>query len=126
MELITPLGLIRNENYMSKVRKARQVNFDLPACIELEDPNRFLPNLRPVEDFPHTPLIPIAESQMNDFKERVLKRQSNKFEMSYTMDKFFSFGLMIGTISLIMYFFKQFLQRQDEMMTDFYRKKLKN
>ena len=50
---------------MDIIRKSRTVNFDLPGCVELENPNRFIENLRPVEDFKHTPNIPISKSEMD-------------------------------------------------------------
>ena len=52
---------------MEKVRKSWTLNYDLPGCIELEDPNRFLPYLKPKEEFPHTPVIPIDENRMKEF-----------------------------------------------------------
>lgn len=39
---------------MNELRKARKLNLDLPGCIELEHPNRFL-DIRRIEEFRHTP-----------------------------------------------------------------------
>lgn len=44
--------------------------------------------------------------------------------MHYTFDKFIGVGMVLGTMGVIYYFIKQFLSKQDEMMTDFYRKKI--
>ena len=54
---------------MNIVRKSWSINFDLPGCVELENPNRFIENLRPVSDFKHTPNIPISDSEMKRFKK---------------------------------------------------------
>ena len=45
---------------MTQLRKARRLNLDLPGCVELEDPNRFL-DVRPIEDFKHTPIVPVSK-----------------------------------------------------------------
>jgi hypothetical protein len=43
----------------------------MPGTIENEHPHKFLPNLRPIEEFRNTPLIPISDRQMSDFKGRL-------------------------------------------------------
>lgn len=45
---------------MGVLRKARKINLDLPGCVELENPNRFL-DIRPIEDFRHTPVVPVSD-----------------------------------------------------------------
>lgn len=70
---------------MNELRKARKLNLDLPGCIELEHPNRFL-DIRKIEEFRHTPIIPIPESRMEEFKKQVRNRNSNKFIIIYNME----------------------------------------
>ena len=60
---------------MNEIRSQRSLNLNLPGCIETEDPNRFLDNLRPIEDFKHTPQIPISETRIKQFKELQRKRK---------------------------------------------------
>lgn len=98
--------MLKNEEYLNRVRKSRIVNFDLPGCIELEDPNWFLPDLRPVEDFPHTPIIPIAEERMKEYNDLVRIWSSKIVEYHYSVDKFITFGMLVGTLSVIYYLFK--------------------
>jgi hypothetical protein len=43
----------------------------LPGCIETENPNRFIKNLRPIEEFRNTPIIPVSDGEMRRFKERL-------------------------------------------------------
>ena len=49
---------------MKTVRSMMRFNPDMPGAIELVHPNKFLPNLRPIEDFRHTPIIPISEKDI--------------------------------------------------------------
>lgn len=67
MDMIVPVEKVTDETHMNRIRKWRTLNLDIPGCIELEDPNRFLEKLRPIEDFRHTPIIPIEESAMKRF-----------------------------------------------------------
>ena len=53
---------------MKKVRSMYRVNTDIPGALELVHPNKFLPNLRPVEEFRHTPIIPISERDLFKYK----------------------------------------------------------
>ena len=54
---------------MNEIWKNWSVNFDLPGCVELENPNWFIENIRPIEEFKHTPNIPISDSEMKWFKK---------------------------------------------------------
>ena len=55
-----------------------RVNTDIPGALELVHPNKFLASksaihnylldLRPVEEFRHTPLIPISEKELLQHK----------------------------------------------------------
>ncbi len=66
--IVVPIEKLTDEKFMGKLRKARKLNLDLPGCIELEHPNRFL-ELRKVEEFRHTPIVPIPESWMFHYKQ---------------------------------------------------------
>jgi len=56
---------------MKEVRSMFRVNTDIPGAMEVVHPNKFLPNLRPIEDFRHTPLIPVSEKDLLKYKESV-------------------------------------------------------
>lgn len=45
---------------MEEIRENRSLNISIPGSIETEHAHRFL-KLRPVEEFRHTPLIPISD-----------------------------------------------------------------
>jgi hypothetical protein len=59
-----PTKYLANEWGMKKVRSMVSFNPDMPGAIELVHPNKFLPNLRPIEDFRNTPIIPISEKDV--------------------------------------------------------------
>lgn len=51
--------LTTDSPYLEKLRKKFVVNLSMPGSIEAEDPRNFM-ELRPVEEFRNTPIIPIA------------------------------------------------------------------
>jgi len=53
--------LIQNEEYMDQLRRCFSVNMNMPGAMEAEHPHKFLKNVRPIEEFRHTPLIPISD-----------------------------------------------------------------
>jgi len=62
-----PFETINDEPTMKQIRSMFRVNTDIPGAMEVVHPNKFLPSLRPVEDFRHTPIIPISEKDMKDY-----------------------------------------------------------
>jgi len=66
-----PFEFVNDQEKMTKVRSMFRVNTDIPGAIELVHPNKFLPNLRPVEEFRHTPIIPISEKDLFNYKQDV-------------------------------------------------------
>lgn len=56
-----PEDVLSNDSYMDQIRRNITLNLNMPGVMENEHPHKFLSNLRPVEEFRHTPLIPISE-----------------------------------------------------------------
>ena len=52
---------LNSELYMERMVRCVTLNLNLPGTVENEHPHKFLKNLRPVDEFRHTPLIPISE-----------------------------------------------------------------
>ncbi len=46
---------------MERVRRCATVNINLPGTMEIEHPHKFLQELRPIEEFRNTPLLPISD-----------------------------------------------------------------
>lgn len=66
----------------------------------MEDANNFL-DLRPVEDFRHTPLIPISETAMKKFKEEMEERHNRAFFFSVKTETMINIGMFIGSLIVI-------------------------
>lgn len=66
-----PMFHLKNTEYMERMRREQTVNFNMPGAVELEHPHKFLRDLRPIEDFRHTPLIPISDRQMREHQQKV-------------------------------------------------------
>lgn len=63
-----PNKLIQNQEYMDQLRRCFAVNLNMPGSVEAEHPHKFIKNIRPIEEFRNTPLIPIAEKQMKEWE----------------------------------------------------------
>jgi hypothetical protein len=59
-----PHRFLDNAENMKTIRSMMRFNPDMPGAIENVHPNKFIANLRPVEDFRHTPIIPISEKDI--------------------------------------------------------------
>ena len=55
------MAALDSELYMERMNRCVTLNLNLPGTIENEHPHKFLKDLKPVEEFRHTPLIPISE-----------------------------------------------------------------
>ena len=62
-----PHSLLENEEFMYDMRDTFRYNRDIPGSIENVHPNKFISNLRPVEEFRHTPVIPIPEKDLAEY-----------------------------------------------------------
>ena len=75
-----PFEILDNEKHMKHYRKHFMVNTDYPGAMETVHPNKFLANIKPIEEFRHTPVIPIGEKDMLDYKKKIYQRsQFNSF-----------------------------------------------
>lgn len=119
-----PVKKLKDEKLMGIVRKTYNINLNLPGCIEIEDPNRFLPYVRPIEEFRHTPLIPISDKEMKAFEERKEKRRENVLYFNASFEKFSSVALFCTTGLMIFYLFKLFLNKEEDMMVEYYKTKI--
>lgn len=95
-----PLEVLNNEILMDEIRFYYRYNIELPSNIEDVHPLKFIPDLKPVEDFRHTPVIPISNKDLNDHKKKVAdkKRRLEFFEIDKSKLKFYSIGIVFGYI----------------------------
>lgn len=124
-ELAIPISKLKNEKHMIQIRKTYEINFNMPGCVELIDPNRFIEGLRPVEEFRHTPVIPIAKEEMDRFNEKKRKRREEPFHIVYTREKIFTVFMFMATGLVIYLFFKFAMEVEENMFIDYRRTKLK-
>ena len=59
-----PHAFLDSDVDMKRLRYCFRFNNDIPGAIELVHPNKFLPNLRPVEEFRNTPIIPVSDKEI--------------------------------------------------------------
>lgn len=107
-EAAVPMKTIEDENYMFYVRKYYSLNISLPGCIETENPNRFIRNLRPIEDFRHTPVIPVSDAEIKRWKDRMAEYHKNVFFFEIKKETIFNYCIFYSFI-LFSYFWMYFV-----------------
>mmetsp|Transcript_10947 Transcript_10947/g.18309 ORF Transcript_10947/g.18309 Transcript_10947/m.18309 type:complete len:127 (-) Transcript_10947:47-427(-) len=85
----------------------------MPGAIEAVHPNKFLANLRPVEDFRHTPLIPISQKEMRDYQKKVEEKNRKGYYVEIRKDTLYFYSIALITFSIIVY---AFLLANDKQM----------
>ena len=88
-------------------------NIDLPGNIEDVHPNKFIANLRPVEEFRHTPVVPISEIDLNNYKKKIEEknRKGVYFEVKKQTLIYYCYGF-VGFI--IVYLVFKYLEKEGE------------
>lgn len=124
-ELAIPLAKLKDEKLMESIRKTFTLNLNMPGCIETIDPRRFFIDLRPVEEFRHTPQIPISAAEMRRFEEAKERRRASPFTLVYTREKMVVLSMMMLAVAIMMVFFKLGMDAEERMVTDYRRKKLR-
>lgn len=82
-----------------------RVNTDIPGAIEVVHPNKFLPNLRPVEEFRHTPIIPISERDLAKYKEEVEQKNRKGYYVEIRKDTIYFYTISLLTLGTLFYAF---------------------
>lgn len=100
-----PFEFVADEESMTRVRSMYRVNTDIPGAIELVHPNKFLPNLRPVEEFRHTPIIPISERDLLKYKEEVEAKNRKGYYVEIRKDTIYFYTIASLTLGMLFYAF---------------------
>jgi hypothetical protein len=103
---------LHNEDEMVLYRKYYLVNFNLPGCIEAINPNKFL-RLKPIEEFPLLPLIPISPSTMKRWEDNLVYRKTEGYRFRIEKGRLYSSALVIGSFFAFMGLM-YFLYKTDE------------
>lgn len=123
-ELSFPAENLANEKYMAKVRNSREINFNMPGAIELEDVNRFIPDLRPIEDFPHTPLVPIDSKATQLFEEAKRRKKERLMYFSLSKEQVGTAVILAAAFATIVALFTILVKQDEQMIIKYQRKKL--
>lgn len=100
-----PHQYLDNEEQMKFMRGMVRFNPDIPGAIELIHPNKFLAHLRPVDEFRHTPVIPISEKDMLEYKKNVEERNRKGYYVEIKKDTLYFYTVMLLTFGIIFYTF---------------------
>ena len=106
---------------MKTLRSMFRFNPDIPGAIELVHPNKFLPNLRPVEDFRHTPIIPISEKDILENKKKIEARNRKGYYVEIRKDTIYFYTIACLSLGIVMYTFLLVNEKQMRIKTDIER-----
>jgi hypothetical protein len=113
-----PLSVINNDKIMIRIRKACLYNRDLPGNIEDVHPNKFIADLRPIEEFRHTPVVPISETDLKSYKNKI--EEKNRIGVYFEIKKqtlyYYAFAIFFGII--LYQSFKYFYSESEKMATE--------
>ena len=132
-----PFEFVADEENMKKVRSMYRVNTDIPGAIELVHPNKFLPSkylfsqsncsifvdLRPVEEFRHTPLIPISERDLSKYKQDVEQRNRKGYYVEIRKDTIYFYTIASITLGMLFYAFLMVNEKQMRIKEEIERSK---
>ena len=118
-----PFEFVADDDNMTKVRSMYRVNTDIPGAIELVHPNKFLPNLIPVEEFRHTPIIPISERDLLKYKTDVENKNRKGYYVEIRKDTIYFYTIAGLTLGMLFYAFLMANEKQMRIKTDLERSK---
>ncbi len=110
-----PMSTLRDKDYMFYVRKYYSINISLPGCIETENPNRFIRDLRPIEDFRHTPVIPVSDAEIRRWQDRMASYHKNIFFFEVKKETIFNYFIFAVILYCGLFLVKVALDKQDQM-----------
>ena len=118
-----PFEFVADEESMTRVRSMYRVNTDIPGAIELVHPNKFLPNLRPVEEFRHTPIIPISERDLLKYKQEVEAKNRKGYYVEIRKDTIYFYTIASLTLGMLFYAFLMANEKQMRIKEELERSK---
>lgn len=116
-----PVKFLADQSNMKTIRSMMRFNPDIPGAIELVHPNKFLPNLRPVEDFRHTPLIPISEKELLDHKRKIEERNRQGYYVEIRKDTIYFYTITMLGFAIVLYVFVMVNETQIRYRTEMER-----
>jgi hypothetical protein len=98
-----PFDLINDPETMHDITSLAVYNQDIPGAIESVHPNKFIAHLRPVEEFRHTPVIPISEKDLADYKKKVEEANRKGWYLEIRKDKIYFWIMTVISFTIIIY-----------------------
>ncbi|CAI2374294.1 unnamed protein product [Moneuplotes crassus] len=98
-----PHDLLDDKLVMSDIRLHTTFNQDMPGAIENVHPNKFIANLRPVEEFRHTPVIPISEKDLKELQKKKDARNRQGYFVEIKKDTVYYYTITLLIFSAIVY-----------------------
>jgi hypothetical protein len=109
---------------MFKLRGQVRFNPDMPGSIEHVHPNKFMPNLRPVEEFRHTPIVPISEKELEDYKQKIAAANRKGYYVEIKKDTIYYYTIALMALGTIAYTFFVVNEKQMKIQYDLDRTKV--
>jgi len=116
-----PYEFVSDEESMTRVSSMFRVNPDIPGAIETVHPNKFLPNLRPVDEFRHTPIIPISEKDLLAHKGKIEERNRKGYYVEVRKDTIYFYTIAMLTLGITFYTFIMVNEKQMRIKEDLER-----
>ncbi len=119
-----PYETINDPDTMKTIRYMARFNPDMPGAIEQVHPNKFLPNLRPVDDFRHTPVIPISEKDLAEHRRKVEEANRKGYYVEIKKDTIYFYMIAGLSLGIIVYAFMMMTEKQMQIKRDIDRTKM--
>ena len=119
-----PYETLNDPDTMKTIRYMARFNPDMPGAIELVHPNKFLPNLRPVEEFRHTPVIPISEKDLAEHRRKVEEANRKGYYVEIKKDTIYFYMIASLSLGIIVYAFMMMTEKQMQIKRDIDRTKM--
>ena len=100
---------------MYDMRNFYMFNPDMPGAIENVHPNKFIADLRPVEEFRHTPVIPISEKDLADYKKKVEEANRRGYTFELKKDSIYYWSIVTMMFVIIIYVFLIFSESTSDL-----------
>lgn len=104
---------VKDEETMVLYRKYFVANYNLPGSIENINPNKFL-KLKPIEEFPLMPLIPISPMTMKRWEEELRIKKKEGYRFKIDKGRLYSSVLVIATFCTLIVLIYLLYQNDEE------------
>jgi len=90
---------------MTRIKSRFRYNPDLPGSIENVHPNKFIANLRPVDEFRHTPIVPISEKDLKEHRKKIEEMNRKGYYFEIKKDTLYYYGVALIGVVIFVYVF---------------------